>query len=262
MLRRNVFWGIGIALLLLVPAGDLSADHTWGNYHWAKTANPFTLKLGDNVSAAWDAYLTTASADWSSSTILDTAVVAGGTKPRNCRPTLGRVEVCNARYGDNGWLGIAQIWVSGTHITQGTAKMNDTYFNTVAYNTPAWRRMAVCQEVAHTFGLDHQDEDFFNANLGTCMDYTADPDGPPSNEHPNAHDYEELETIYAHLDGFTTLSTAILNGLGQSDRVNVDATEPAEWGQNLRQDGRGRNSLYVRDLGRNEKLFTFVIWAE
>lgn len=29
----------------------LSATHAWGNYHWARTINPFTLKVGDNVSS-------------------------------------------------------------------------------------------------------------------------------------------------------------------------------------------------------------------
>jgi hypothetical protein len=33
------------------------ADHSWGGYHWARTSNPFTLKVGDNVSSAWDTYL-------------------------------------------------------------------------------------------------------------------------------------------------------------------------------------------------------------
>ena len=59
----------------------------------------------------------------------------------------------------------------------------------------------ICQEIAHDFGLDHQDENFSNPNLGTCMDYTSDPEGPPSNEHPNQHDYDQLESIYSHLDG-------------------------------------------------------------
>lgn len=26
--------------------------HAWGTYHWARTANPFALKLGDNVTSA------------------------------------------------------------------------------------------------------------------------------------------------------------------------------------------------------------------
>ncbi|MER3404496.1 MAG: hypothetical protein C4289_04465, partial [Chloroflexota bacterium] len=184
------------------------ASHSWGGYHWARTSNPFTLMLGDNVSSTWDPYLGEASSDWSQSSVLDTTVVPGSTDPRRCRPTAGRVEVCNAKYGYTGWLGVAQIWVSGSHITQATVKLNDTYFNLSAYNTPAWRRLVMCQEVGHTFGLDHQDENFSNPNLGTCMDYTNDPDGPPSNEHPNQHDYDQLALIYSHLDSTTTIAGA------------------------------------------------------
>src|SRR6266540_1791449 len=53
------------------------ANHSWGGYHWARTSNPFTVKLGDNVSSTWDSALSTASSDWSKSTVLDTTVVAG-----------------------------------------------------------------------------------------------------------------------------------------------------------------------------------------
>ncbi|MBI5732924.1 hypothetical protein HY967_03125 [Candidatus Jorgensenbacteria bacterium] len=89
------------------------------------------------------------------------------------------------------------------------------------------------------------------------MDYTSDPDGPPSNEHPNAHDYEQLETIYAHLDSTTTVGQTISRG-GNA----ADALDEAEWGAPLKHDGKGRNSLYVRDLGHGEKVFTFVFWAK
>src|SRR5574341_1456120 len=108
-----------------------SATHSWGTYHWARTSNPFTVKLGDNVSSAWDEYLAVASYDWSKSTVLDTSIVDGGAlgNPRRCRATTGRVEVCNTTYGNNGWLGVASIWVSGSHITKGAVKLNDTYFN-------------------------------------------------------------------------------------------------------------------------------------
>ena len=46
--------------------------------------------------------------------------------PKNCKAVSGRVEVCNSHYGNTGWLGVAQIWVSGLHIQQGTVKLNDT----------------------------------------------------------------------------------------------------------------------------------------
>src|SRR5215216_6945486 len=175
-------------------------------------------------------------------------IVAGQAKSKNCRPTSGRVEVCNGAYGNNGWLGIAQIWVSGKHITQGTTKVNDTYFNTAKYNTTAWRNLVMCQEVGHTFGLDHQDENFNNPNLGTCMDYTSDPDGPPSNEHPNAHDYEQLVTIYSHLDKFTTVGAAAPAD-APAGFMNADMNAKENWGEKVRESANGRSAIYVRDFG-------------
>ena len=202
-----------VALVAAVLASTASANHSWGKYHWARTSNPFALAVGDNVNSGWDSYLSTASSDWSLSAVLDTNVVPSNKNPSTCQPTLGRIEVCNAAYGTTGWLGVAQIWTSkGTHIAQATTKVNDTYFNMPQYNTVPWRHLVMCQEVGHDFGLDHQDENFDNPNLGTCMDYTSDPDGPPSNEHPNQHDYDQLVSIYSHLDRFTTVASAATSG--------------------------------------------------
>lgn len=239
-----------------------SASHSWGSYHWARTGNPFSLMLGDNVSSAWDAYLATASTDWTFSSVLNTTIAAGGTTsdPRKCRPTSGRVEVCSASYG-GAWLGLAQIWVSGSHIYQATTKVNDFYFNKPKYNTPAWRRFVMCQEVGHVFGLDHQNESFYDANLGSCMDYTSNPLGPPSNEHPNAHDYQQLELIYnGHSDGSITaaqIAAKVPPGLSE-----IDFSGPAQWGRLVRSTNRGLTQLYELDFGGGHKLFTFVIWAE
>ncbi|MBI5004362.1 hypothetical protein HZC00_04670 [Candidatus Kaiserbacteria bacterium] len=231
------------------------ADHSWGGYHWARTTNPLTLKLGDDVTSAWDSYLQVASTDWSLSSVLDTTIVAGRSNPKTCRAVAGRVEVCNSKYGNNGWLGIASIWASGTHITQGTVKLNDTYYNTAKYNTPVWRQFVVCQEIGHTFGLDHQDEAFDNPNLGTCMDYTSD---PFTNQHPNTHDYEMLETIYAHLDTINTSSSVVASAAS----ADIDTSNRSEWGREIKRSRDGRTSLHERDLGRGQKVFTFVVWAD
>ncbi len=245
--RLLPFVMLAVFALAVFPA-PVSATHSWGGYHWARTSNPFTVKLGDNLSSAWDPYLNTTSSDWSKSTVLDTAIVAGAAKGK-CRPSAGRVEVCNGAYGNNGWLGLAQIWLSGGHITQGSTKLNDTYFNTPTYNTTAWRNLVMCQEVGHTFGLDHQDENFDNPNLGTCMDYTND---PSTNQHPNQHDYEELEIIYAHLDSTTTV--------GQMPaQANAEFHEKSEWGRLVK--SKGRTEVYERDFGGGFKLYTFVVWA-
>jgi hypothetical protein len=252
---RRIALMVALLSVFALP-GITTANHSWGGYHWARTANPFTLSLGDNVSSAWDGYLSTTSSDWTQSVVLNTTIVPGKAKPRNCRPTAGRVEVCSATYGYTGWLGVAQIWVTGgVHITQGTVKVNDSYFSSPIYNTSAWRNMVMCQEVGHTLGLDHQDTNFSNANLGTCMDYTSNPSGPPSNEHPNQHDYDELVTIYGHTDATTTIGQAVGPGNGQG------ASDLGEWGQLVALTNGGRTAVYVLDAGDGQQLVTFVIWA-
>ena len=249
--RRSL--AVALATLALGAASTASATHSWGGYHWARTSNPFTVKLGNNVASAWTSFLNTASSDWSASDVLNTTVVGGLANSRNCKATAGRVEVCNSTYGNNGWLGIASISITGgTHITQGSVRLNDTYFNTPQYNSPAWRALVACQEIGHTFGLDHQDENFNNANLGTCMDYTSD---PTTNQHPNKHDYDELDIIYKHLDTSTTVG----QGAAGSFAREIDQDDRRTWGQLVKQ--QGRTSIYEVDHGHGAKTVTFVIWA-
>ena len=241
-------------------ADQASAGHSWGSYHWARTANPFTLKLGNNVNSTWKPFLETTSADWNGSSVLSTAIVAGRTTPRKCRASAGQVEVCNERYGNNGWLGIASIWTSGSHIVQGTTKLNDTYFNTANYNKPAWRNLVMCQEVGHTFGLDHQDENFNNSNLGTCMDYTNSPD---SNQHPNAHDFQQLETIYTHVDSTNTFAQSVQSTAEMPRHVaEHDAEDRSGWGKLIGSSKNGLKEVYMLDFGQGYRIFRFVIWVE
>ena len=133
--------------------------------------------------------------------------------------------------------------------------MNDTYFSTAKYNTPAWKNLVLCQEVGHTFGLDHQYEDFNNSPLDTCMDYTSD---PTPNQHPNLHDYEMLESIYSHLDTSTTLSQTTSASAG----LEVDHNNPSSWGKIVSSSSDKRSTVHEKNLGKDDKLFTFVIWAE
>ncbi len=226
--------------------------HSWGGYHWARTSNPFNVNLGDNLTAAWDPYLATTSGDWTQSTVLNTTIVAGSASPKTCKATAGMVQVCNNTYGNNGWLGIAGISVSGSHITAAYVKLNDSYFNTATYNTSAWRNMVTCQEVGHAFGLDHQDTNFDNANLGTCMDYT---NNPGTNQHPNNHDYDMLQTIYGHVDSTSTIGAALPSSPAPAFAGEADEA----WGNLV--DSKGPMETYYRDLGNGNGVITHVFWA-
>jgi len=272
---------LGIVLVLIaLAAAPVFANHSWGGYHWARTSNPFTVKVNDNIDPLWESYLSTAVSDWNQSNVFDYQVIWQNplTSDRKCGSTAGQIEICNTTYGQNGWLGIAGISISGTHITKGYTKLNDTYFNMAQYNTPAWRRLVTCQEIAHDIGLAHQDETFNNANLGSCMDYTNAPSGGivngfnygPSNEHPNSHDFNEISTIYSHVDSTTTLSSLPMLG-----EVAAMATRPRpvdeiiagseNWGVPVQFDKQGRGITYIRVTGLSENgpdaEITHVFWA-
>ena len=259
MSKRLLFTVFVLIVVTAIPTITM-ANHSWGGYHWARTTNPFTLKVGDNVTTAWDSYLNTTISDWTASTVLNLTKVAGTANPKTCKATAGMIQVCNARYGNNGWLGIAGISITGgTHITQAYVKLNDTYFDTAQYNTPAWRNMVSCQEIGHAFGLDHVDENFNNANLGTCMDYTND---PSTNQHPNAHDFEQLLTIYAHLDSTTTVGAALPSTVPPAMR-NLVLNGVEQFGPVVKavKNGGGLATYHEQDFGNGNKVITHVFWT-
>jgi hypothetical protein len=265
-----------IAIIVAFPAA-VSATHSWGGYHWARTTPTFALKLGDDVSGLWDGYLVAASGQWSQATVLDTTVVAGGTRPKACRPTSGQVEVCSASYGNSGWLGLAQIWITGgEHIVQGIVKNNDYYFgsSTYQYNNTAEMKHVICQEVGHTFGLDHQSTS--GASLGTCMDYyhnTSSNDTKSTT--PNQGDYDELTCIYdptkngqtissgghtcrgtGHLDSFTSVGSA-----SAANAHAAAASAASSWGRLVASSDGGAAQTFLLDLGGGNAVVTFVIWT-
>lgn len=212
-------WLAGLLVpLVLVPIAPAGAEHSWGGYHWPRSQNPFALDLVDSMTASWDVYLGPVSVDWTASSVLDTPVVAGDASNntrKKCPSPDGKVRVCNAAYGFNGWLGIAEIWISGGHIVKARARVNDSYFSLSTYDDPNAKRHVLCQEVGHVLGLDHQTAE-------SCMD---DRNGLFSEKYvsPNAHDYEQLVAIYgSHLDsGSSGSKPGKGNGNGKGNGRNV-----------------------------------------
>jgi len=110
---KKIRWPIAfmaVAVLALALPLIANANHTWSKYHWdIASADPQnqTLAISENLSGKWDSSFASASADWNAS-VLKHFVLPNGTNSA-CIPVLGRVEVCNADYGNTGWLGIAQV---------------------------------------------------------------------------------------------------------------------------------------------------------
>lgn len=267
----------GAALAALTPA---IANHSWGTYHWASDGKGVDLTVNLAITSQWNVAVNGGIADWEKSRKLSfTTQAASGIKTKTCNPILGELLVCNDAYGRRGWLGIATIWLfADGHIAQATTQLNDSYHNYPPYNSAAWRSLVACQEIAHDFGLDHQDENFTNYNLGTCMDYTSAPAGGvlngfnygPSNEHPNDHDYDQILAIYDHDDG-TSAAAATDFGVREVGKPAASAAGqinsspaglgPSEWGRAIRFDKLGRPNVFEKQLGSGQKRLTHVFWA-
>ena len=266
----TVFAALGLA------ATDANANHPWGTYHWAVTpipadGSPAVLGVGNNLTTTdWAGKLSSTIGAWNNPqaanqvgaqpTSTEKRIVPyqiTGTAGTNCGAVRGTTQVCNKKYGNNGWLGLAQIWLSGSHILQGTAKMNDTYFVLSSYNNASEKLHVMCQEMAHTFGLGHQSTD--GSTLGTCMDYYSNRTASDTKSTvPNLHDFGQLVAIYNHDDKSTTLSSTAVAALKS---VPSDLTRSSEWGRLVAQSPEGRTSVYERQFAGGIRIATHVTWT-
>lgn len=258
-----------IGLLLVAAYGQ--ASHSWSTYHWARTTSSFDLTIVNSTTADWDPYVTVAVDDWSASSVLNMVDVDSGDTStrtrRRCRAPQGQVRICNLDYGQTGWLGIAGISIDTEgHISSGYTKLNDTYFAMPYYNQPNWKQSVTCQELGHNVGLGHQDEDFNNQSLFSCMDYQD-----PPFERPNTHDYDQLVAIYGHTDSYDSYQTDGAGGGGGGGGCNAPpgkGCNKAEtggfsgdvgWGVSLGR--RGQQETFLRIDPDGTRHVTFVTWA-
>ena len=137
MNRKSVF--IAASVLIVGLAGSAAQAHQWGCWSQADR----NVRIRNTTSSA-----TAAINDWNSLTILNLSSVSSGEE----------TYVFAANSGNTGWGGIARITnYSGCTILRASAQLN-TYYS---WTTNAARGVH-CQEVGHTFGLDH-------SNDGGCM---------------------------------------------------------------------------------------------
>ncbi len=261
--KSIVLAATAIGGLAIVTATPGLANHSWGSYHWERTSTEIEIPVFDHTQGTWPARVAQANFDWNQSLVIESELFKLGDGQSSCGHVLNEIHVCNADYGDNGWLGIASISVSRgrtTHILAGSTKINDYYFDNYAYyNTPAWRQLVTCQEIGHDYGLGHQNENFNTDATDSCMEYTSD---PTNNTHPDYHDYDQLESIYAHSHGGDTSGPGPGGGGGggKGKKLGVPGNGPAEWGQAIGFDAHGKANLYKREMAGYD-IITHVTWT-
>jgi hypothetical protein len=141
MNRKPVF--IAGTLLIAVLAGSAAQARQWGC--WSQADRNVRIRNG---GGSFSTEATNAANEWNSRTILNLSWVSSGEE----------TYYFSANSGGTGWGGLARITnYSGCTILRATAQLN-TYYG---WSSNAARGVQ-CQEIGHTFGLDH-------SNDGGCM---------------------------------------------------------------------------------------------
>lgn len=102
--RHMAIAATATAALLGFTVTPAQADHSWGNYHWARTS-VVSVNIYSSVTSDWSGALTTANNDWNKSAFLQNTLVGGDTNRktrRQCARPSGAIRVCNYAYGNNG----------------------------------------------------------------------------------------------------------------------------------------------------------------
>ena len=174
--------------------GSVGKNAKWIPQNGEAEGNGLSLAVLNNLASGsdWDSYLQTAIGDWENGTP-DAVTLSLRTMSEydpDCRAVKRAMKVCNGNYGPTDWRGVNQILLQDNYIVTSLAKMNDYYLEGTDV---AQKQYTMCHELGHGLGLGHADENFYNADLGNCMDYTEHPE---DNMHPDDTNYEALAELY------------------------------------------------------------------
>ncbi|KAL7486132.1 hypothetical protein ACHAW6_011733 [Cyclotella cf. meneghiniana] len=163
--------------------------YTWKSEYIQPGNGGLHLTLLNALDDTWQDEFWDAVSDWQDSPAL-TLDAERVDVDYDCNRVSGVMVICNANFGDTGWVGINENEIKNGVIVSSVTKMNEYYLRNAEY---AHRRYTMCHEVGHGFGLPHTDEDPYNENLGNCLDYTVD---PGANLYPGNVNYEKLTGMY------------------------------------------------------------------
>jgi hypothetical protein len=188
---RTARWGprrliliLAISATAVLATGGAASAHQWGAWHWHRGGTVYIYVW--NGCGSYSSICEAARSD-----------IHNHPHPVYLINTSDHTDVSllAGNYGNTGWVGLAEmINYSYPHVTHAHATYNSYYD---PYYSNIQRQGVMCQEIAHTLGLDH-------AATGDCMalgyyaggtNYFGSAAGYSASSHPTG----DLKTMYSTL---------------------------------------------------------------
>lgn len=176
---------------LLVDPGGAGGSNCWTNGYahgecWAWKNNGYAhpqIYFIDHTSSQWP--VAAATYKWNQAHGIDSTY-----RWATCPSISGIhcVNVTNANYGHNGWMGHTVMYNSSGIMTRAYILLNTGYNGTLTNKARASAH-TICHEEGHALGLNH------NSYYTSCM--YPDPDVNVGSTVPTSQDFSLLTTIYS-----------------------------------------------------------------
>ncbi|KAL7569443.1 hypothetical protein ACA910_009627 [Epithemia clementina (nom. ined.)] len=165
---------------------------------WGTSGSGLSIQVVNALDERWYPYFEKSMTDWDSGYPDALELSTSSRAPEfDCLHESGIIKVCNGNYGETPWKGRAEILSDGLSDTifAVTARLNEYYLSSRNTNEMQY---AMCHELGHTFGLHHTDENFYNRDLGNCLDYT---NRHANNLTPDSSNFQYLHAMYGLAPG-------------------------------------------------------------
>ncbi|KAG7345844.1 hypothetical protein IV203_033375 [Nitzschia inconspicua] len=189
-------------------------------YAWSNSGNGLALDILNACSDEWQVFINEGVTNWDNGYPIDSLTLRTTRIEYEsaCSQVRGKLKICNGNYGDKRWRGLNEVMLSRQNVIMSSVAYLNEYY--LSRESDAQRLYTVCHELGHGFGLPHWDEDFFNKDLGNCMDYTVNPE---RNSKPDESNFLYLAQLYGGRNVTTSESTTIS---GDSPSATEESVPP------------------------------------
>jgi hypothetical protein len=125
------------------PYGGNSSTTLWQEKYIERDGGGLHITIVNVLDDTWQKEFEVAIADWNESPAL-TITTQQDDPDDQCTRREGVMVVCNANFGETGWVGINENEIVGNRIRSSVAKMNEYYLRNANFYH---RRFTMCHEV-------------------------------------------------------------------------------------------------------------------